>query len=658
MPAVEHASGVGLTLSAAAVHGEAAVGFGEPDAAVLMAHADAVRRFCRSRTASEADADDATQDTFVRFLQRRERRIINPEAWLIHAAACACKDVNRRKQREVQLESVPEPASPTPEDAAVASALMMELLQRLRPQDARLLADLYIGGWTMEAVAQRLNVPSGTVRIRAMRARGRARSALEAIGGAVGSLLWPQTHVESGALSPPRLRAWSSLRDRAGRLSGRLCEVSGLQVWGVAAQGLAGALVVTLVITSSGSSATAPSERAAAAGVGHALVADNHTAAISGVGRERPAPTTASGRNEARPSWQGGAVTPGQVAGNLLAPGAGAHHEDAGISSMTPSPSYPRDRTVFASGTLVHNCYSTCATVFETNDSGGSWHHLPAVGFGGGQILLPPSYPADRTIFAIGQVGLQRSDDSGNTFRLVAPGAQHAAVSPQSVAGDAAILLGTTPLTWYHAARGTLTPGPVLPPTVTGVDDLAFIGDSNHILVSGPQPDPAYPGQLTSTLVGCAASLCGTQESFPGLSSLRLFVSPAVSTDHTVIAVTSSALEISTDGGLRFHAVTTSTGGQIVAAAFDQTNAQSHALLLGTLAMQGSSASSAVLRSSDQARSFAQLPSMGAPSSLRLSGLLVLPDGRYLASLALVDPSGNFGVRCSTDGGSTWAASC
>ena len=48
------------------------------DAAVLLAHAGAVRRFCRSQLTAETDVDDAVQDTFVRFLQRPESRYETP----------------------------------------------------------------------------------------------------------------------------------------------------------------------------------------------------------------------------------------------------------------------------------------------------------------------------------------------------------------------------------------------------------------------------------------------------------------------------------------------------------------------------------------------------------------------------------------------------
>lgn len=72
----------------------------ESDAEILRRFEPAVRRYCRSRTRSEADAEDAAQDTYMRFLRRSEKKIRSHEGWLITAASRACADINRRHQRE------------------------------------------------------------------------------------------------------------------------------------------------------------------------------------------------------------------------------------------------------------------------------------------------------------------------------------------------------------------------------------------------------------------------------------------------------------------------------------------------------------------------------------------------------------------------------
>src|SRR5450759_2418412 len=77
------------------------------DTAVLLEHGAVVERICRSRLSSAADVDDAIQDTYVRFLTRRNRAVSNPEAWLVTAARRACQDLIRRRARRHEVD-IPE----------------------------------------------------------------------------------------------------------------------------------------------------------------------------------------------------------------------------------------------------------------------------------------------------------------------------------------------------------------------------------------------------------------------------------------------------------------------------------------------------------------------------------------------------------------------
>src|ERR1700730_9802910 len=193
----------------------------ERDAAVLEVHAEAVRRFCQSRLGSAADAEDALQDTFLRYLQRSDDEVRSPEAWLLPVAGRACHDVVRKRERTAheRLEEVGlELAGRRFEDGVLTASLLQEVLGRLRPRDAGLLRDLYVRGCTVEQVAGELGVPPSHVRVMAQRARHRAQRELANIGferaplGLVPWLLqWPR-----------RVRA------RVGRLRGRLNAISRL----------------------------------------------------------------------------------------------------------------------------------------------------------------------------------------------------------------------------------------------------------------------------------------------------------------------------------------------------------------------------------------------------------------------------------------------
>jgi RNA polymerase sigma-70 factor, ECF subfamily len=145
-------------------------------------HVDVVSRFCRSRTRSESDAQDAVQNTFLRYLQCQDRdQILNVEAWLIRAASRACLDLNRRCARDegqVIKPSAGEATSPSPEAVVVSNLLMAELFKALPPQDALLLVRLYLYSLPPAQVAREMGVPAGTVRGMAFRARRRAREIL------------------------------------------------------------------------------------------------------------------------------------------------------------------------------------------------------------------------------------------------------------------------------------------------------------------------------------------------------------------------------------------------------------------------------------------------------------------------------------------------
>lgn len=274
-------------------------------------------------------------------------------------------------------------------------------------------------------------------------------------------------------------------------------------------------------------------------------------------------------------------------------------------------------------------------------------------------MLLPPSYPADPTMYAVGQLGLQRSDDGGQTFRLVVPGAQRAAISPTSQPGAASVLLGTVPLTWYDARTGVINPGPALPAGTTAVNDVAFVGDRDHIVVSAAQVNPSDPAVPEASLLRCGAtSACSVQARFPSTAGLALAASPTAAMDHAVAAYTGTLLELSEDGGASFRRITPSGVGQVVAVAFASDYSQTRTLLVGRLVASTSGQTSGVSRSVDGGATFQSVHLDGLPNSLWLSSLVALPGQRILAALVLADVTDDFGIRCSTSGGATWTFGC
>jgi RNA polymerase sigma factor (sigma-70 family) len=623
----------------------------------LAEHEGAVRRYCRSRVDNDADAEDAAQDTFLRFLQSKGE-IRNPEAWLIHAASCACKDLLRRaiRQQTWPIGEAEASSSPDPADIVVEVRSTEQLLERLRAPDRDLLEKLYMKGLTVQQVASLLRISPGNVRVMALRARRRASDVFAAMHEGVGAL----------ALVPGLRAAWRETGAQRGRVRDRLelwkrsvTQPQHSPFWSGAAQLLLPVTVAGLVLGSV-SSNVAPG-RPGLSGASSAL-SEVSTAGGGSWGSDAPPGAGASLPNGGLPAGRGarsGSTDLGGLVGSFIAPGQNAKQEDASFSSLTVSPNYSQDRTVFASGNLVYGCASTCSTVFRSQDGGTSWHRLTASNFAGGTILLPPTFPTDSTIFSIGPAGLQRSDDSGATFGLVLPGATHATIAPESRIGDATVVIGGQPLVVYHAGSAQVTLGPTLPTGMTSVNDLAFGPEGANVIVTGIQTDASRnPVQQSVSAVCQLGGQCGAVTAYAGEPALQLIASSPHGRRPAIFAFSDSSLHRSQDNGLSFVTLQPPGPGRLVSLApapdYADTQLLSSASLFGAGAGQGST----FARSSNGGLSFSRLAPAGFGSGHQVARLAVLPDQRILVALSITDSHDDFGLRCSSDGGQTWARGC
>jgi RNA polymerase sigma-70 factor (ECF subfamily) len=164
------------------------------DEAVIARHESGVRRFCRSRTHSPEDGDDAAQDTFIRYLRRSDRHVRNPEAWLITAATFACIDINRRRQRDAKFIAPPrgeqvttgedgagqiaDPKSVDPEQLIVEALWITSILRRLSERDRIVITHLYLWGRSLSQLASFLGVSYDNAKMIAHRARRHVRALL------------------------------------------------------------------------------------------------------------------------------------------------------------------------------------------------------------------------------------------------------------------------------------------------------------------------------------------------------------------------------------------------------------------------------------------------------------------------------------------------
>ena len=119
------------------------------------------------------EAEDAVQDAFVRYLERRPENLENPGALLMRVLVNGCKSRLRLAWRQVG--PLPETlAAPGPEEREE-----LEELFSLPPEDRAVLHLYYYEGWSTNEIAQMLGQRPGSVRSRLSRARGKLRKLLE-----------------------------------------------------------------------------------------------------------------------------------------------------------------------------------------------------------------------------------------------------------------------------------------------------------------------------------------------------------------------------------------------------------------------------------------------------------------------------------------------
>ncbi len=152
--------------------------------AAVRDHSRLVYRIAFSVLRNHHDAEDATQETFLRLLRHRKRQpfaaLRDPRAWLARAAWSAAIDRRRRTGPEITLEETTGTICEL--RAAGASAEEIAAKQEMAALLARLIASLPAGlrdvlslslvdELSSPEIAEILRIPEGSVRGRLLRAR-------------------------------------------------------------------------------------------------------------------------------------------------------------------------------------------------------------------------------------------------------------------------------------------------------------------------------------------------------------------------------------------------------------------------------------------------------------------------------------------------------
>lgn len=155
---------------------------------VVREHADRVYRLAYRLSGNAHDAEDLTQDTFIRVF--RSLASFKPgtfEGWLHRITTNLFLDMARRRSK-VRMEALPEDTdrvvgdNPSPEQVYAATHLDPDLqgaLDELHPEFRAAVVLCDVEGLSYEEIGATLSVKMGTVRSRIHRGRQALRASLE-----------------------------------------------------------------------------------------------------------------------------------------------------------------------------------------------------------------------------------------------------------------------------------------------------------------------------------------------------------------------------------------------------------------------------------------------------------------------------------------------
>lgn len=126
-------------------------------------------RICLVTLCNEADAQDAVQDTFCRYLEQKKKFVSeeHEKAWLIRVAINICRDVQRKKNRYQQVEiSSLSDYYETKEEGHVLEELM-NLSEKLKT----VIYLYYIEGYQAKEIGEMLHLSENAVKKRLQRGR-------------------------------------------------------------------------------------------------------------------------------------------------------------------------------------------------------------------------------------------------------------------------------------------------------------------------------------------------------------------------------------------------------------------------------------------------------------------------------------------------------
>ena len=144
-------------------------GTGENVKIAIEKYGDMLFRICFVMLGNRYDAEDAVQDTFIRYIRKRTayESEDHEKAWLIRVATNRCRDLLRFRFRHATLEL----DSISDHSTAMEEGEMIEALFRLPPKLKSVMYLYYVEGYRVDEIAEIISRTTSAVKMRLKKGR-------------------------------------------------------------------------------------------------------------------------------------------------------------------------------------------------------------------------------------------------------------------------------------------------------------------------------------------------------------------------------------------------------------------------------------------------------------------------------------------------------
>ncbi len=148
----------------------------------IASYGDAVLHVCVARLSNRHDAEDAFQDTFVRYANRKEAFADEDHrrAWLLRVAMNRCKDIQRAAHSStIPMREATDAPSPSCGGEIAERDVLLKALDRLSEEQRTALVLSAVDGYSVPEIAQMMGKRQNTVYSYITRGRRKLKKVLE-----------------------------------------------------------------------------------------------------------------------------------------------------------------------------------------------------------------------------------------------------------------------------------------------------------------------------------------------------------------------------------------------------------------------------------------------------------------------------------------------